>query len=177
MTPTKISRRGAVAALASAAALASGCAAIDSTWQAAKGAVGLGPKPTTPDWKSLTITAADDANQNSPVAIDVVFVREQTLVEQLATTPASRWFAARGDIVKSFPEGISVLSYELVPRQSIRVPFESFKDQKAWAVLAFASYPPPGDHRERMLLTAEAYLVQLGAKGFKAGAVKPAAAR
>ena len=157
--------------------LATGCSTIDGMTKTVGNALGFGPKPTTPDWRSVTITAAPDANQNSPVAIDLVFVREQALLDTLTATPSARWFTSRNDIVRSFPEGIGVLSYELVPRQSIRVPEAAFKSQKALAVLAFASYPPPGEHRERLLLNADAYLVQLGPKGFKAGEVKPAAAR
>jgi type VI secretion system protein len=149
-----------------------GCDTVSSLTKAV-----LAPRATTPDWRGVTITAADDANQNSPVAVDLVFVRDQALLDTLATTPAARWFTSRGDIVKSFPEGVGVLSYELVPRQSIRVPEEAFAKQRAFGVLAFASYPPPGEHRLRLKLDAEAYLVQLGATGFKASEVKPSAAR
>jgi type VI secretion system protein len=167
----------ALASVAPALGLVAGCSTIDSATKMVSNALGFGPKPTTPDWRSVTITAADDANQNSPVAIDLVFVREQALLDTLAATPATRWFTSRGDIVRSFPEGVGVISYELVPKQSVKVPDNLFKTQRALGVLAFANYPPPGEHRERLLLTAEGYLVQLGPKGFKAGEVKPAPAR
>jgi len=149
-----------------------GCSTIGDLSKSAMSAVGLGPKPKSPDWKSLTITAADDANHNSAVALDVVFVRDQALLDTLASTPASKWFSTRADILRSFPDNVGVMSYELVPRQSIRIPEEILEKQKAWGVLAFAGYPPPGDHRARLKLDAEAYLLQLGRDGLKASEVK-----
>ncbi|MBC5764492.1 hypothetical protein [Ramlibacter albus] len=149
-----------------------GCATITDIKDSALKAVGLGPKPVTPDWKAVTITAADDANQNSAVAIDLVFVKEQALLDTLNSTPAPKWFATRADIMRSFPETVSVMSYELVPRQSVRIPEALIEKQKAFGVLAFAGYPPPGEHRARLKLDAEAILLQLGRDGLKASEVK-----
>jgi type VI secretion system protein len=168
--------RIALIALVAGSQLA-GCSAISSVTKSVSSAIGLGPRAVTPDWRAVTITASDDANGNSPVAIDLVFVRDQALLDTLTKTPAARWFSSRTDIVQTFPEGVGVLSYELVPRQSIRVPEAAFEKQRAFGVLAFASYPAPGEHRLRLKLDAEAYLVQLGANGFQASEVKPAAAR
>jgi type VI secretion system protein len=171
------SRRSLGLALAFALLLAlGGCSTISDLSKSAMSAVGLGPKPVVPDWKSVTITAADDANNNSAVAIDLVFVRDQALLDTLATTPAAKWFSTRNDILRSFPDNIAVMSYELVPRQSVRIPEALFEKQKAWGVLAFAGYPPPGDHRARLKLDAEAYLLQLGRDGLKASEVKAAKA-
>lgn len=165
-------------ALVLALALAAGgCATVTDLKDSALKAVGLGPKPVTPDWKTVTITAADDANHNSAVAIDLVFVRDQALLDTLANTPAPKWFSTRADIMRSFPETVGVMSYELVPRQSVRIPEEVLEKQKAFGVLAFAGYPPPGEHRARLKLDAEAYLLQLGRDGLKASEVKTTRAR
>lgn len=173
---TRALTRFALLALLACTQLA-GCSAISSVTKSVSSAIGLGPRAVTPDWRSVTITASDDANGNSPIAIDLVFVRDQALLDTLTKTPAARWFSSRTDIVQSFPEGVGVLSYELVPKQSIRVAEAAFEKQRAFGVLAFANYPLPGEHRVRLKLDAEAYLVQLGANGFQASEVKPAAAR
>lgn len=169
--------RLARAALLLIALSLAGCSTLGDLGKSAMSAVGLGPKPVVPDWKSITITAADDANQNSAVAIDLVFVRDQALLDTLNTTPSAKWFSTRADILRSFPDTVSVMSYEMVPRQSVRIPEEMFEKQKAWGVLAFAGYPPPGDHRARLKLDAEAYLLQLGRDDLKASEVKAAKAR
>lgn len=127
-----------------------------------------GPHPHVVHWKSLVVTASPDANQNSPVALDLVFVRDAALVEQLQAMPAARWFATRADTQRSFPEGVGVISLEVVPSQSLRLEAKAFADQPALAVFAFANYAAPGDHRERLVPTAASYQLQLGPRGFKA---------
>lgn len=169
----------AARALLLAAALGlAGCTALgkltDSIKSAGADLMGLGkPHPTAPPWKSVTIAAAADANQNSPVALDLVFVRDPALVESLSATPAAKWFATRDDTLRTFPDGVGVVSVEVVPGQTLRLTDPAQIHQHALAILAFASYPPPGDHRERLQPTSDAYLLQLGPKGFKGADVHP----
>ena len=46
-----------------------------------------------------------DANLNSPVALDLVFVRDLATLDKLQALPAARWFATRADLQRSFPGG------------------------------------------------------------------------
>lgn len=124
------------------------------------------PHPKPPLWKSVTVVASSDANQDSPVAVDLVFVREPALLEVLNTTPAAKWFATRADLQRAFPEGVGVVSLEVVPGQTLRLTDHARIHQLALEVLAFAGYPPPGEHRLRLQPTAGHYLLQLGPKGF-----------
>lgn len=142
---------------------------ISKATQTVTSLVGLGPaKPASPDWNSLVVTAAQDANLNSPVALDIVFVKDAALVEVLATTPSSKWFDMKADTLRSFPGGLSLISLELVPGQSVKYNAQSLQSHKALAVFVFAGYPTPGEHRERLLLTAHDYLLQLFDRDFKA---------
>ncbi len=151
-----------------------GCGTVTDWYKSAASVVGLGPpQPKAPDWESLVVAADADANQNSPVAVDLVFVRDPALVDALMTTPAAKWFATKNDTLRSFPQGLGVVALELVPAQSVRMGREALRSQRALAVFAFANYPPPGEHRERLLPGASAYLLQLGAAGFKAAPVTP----
>lgn len=162
-------RRRALLALGLAGLLA-GCKTISS-------AVGLGPKPVTPDWKSLALRADEDANANSAVALDIVFVRDTALLDALTAMPAAKWFAGRADMQRSFPEALTVLSFELVPGQTIKVPDKLWRRAAGWGVLAFAGYASPGEHRARLVLDAPGYLIQLGAQDFSAIDLKPGAAK
>ncbi|GAB2870324.1 hypothetical protein GCM10027277_44520 [Pseudoduganella ginsengisoli] len=142
-----------------------------------RGLLGLDPKPVEPDWKSVALRTDDDANGNSAVAVDVVLVKETAMLESLLNMTASKWFATRSDLRKSFPEAMTVFSYELAPSQSIKLSNKLWDGQKAWAALVFASYGTPGDHRARMLLNTAGYVVQLRAQNFSASEIKSGSAQ
>lgn len=157
--------------------LLSGCSAIGSAVDSAKSAVGLGPKPVSPDWNSVVISATDNANGNSAVAVDLVLVKDQAMLESLQTMPAAKWFATRADLQRTFPEALTVYPYELVPNQSVKLGEKLYGKERAWGAFVFANYGGAGEHRARLLLNAEGYVVQLGEQGFAATALKTGSAR
>lgn len=132
-------------------------------------------RAVAPDWGQLVLSATADANGRSPVAVDIVFIKDPALLDVLTATPAAKWFATRIDVERTFPSALSVLSHEVVPRQSLRIERKTLAAQAAMAVLVFASYPTPGDHRVRLRLDAQGYLIELGARGFQATALQAAA--
>lgn len=158
------------------ACLLPGCGTVSGALDSTKSMLGLGPKPASPDWKAVALHAEEDANGNSAVALDMVFIRDQAVLEALMVMPASKWFATRDDLQRSFPEALSVLSYELVPSQIVKVSAKLWRNQTAWTVLVFANYSSPGEHRARMLLNTPGYVIQLGALSFNASDLKPGTA-
>jgi type VI secretion system protein len=149
-----------------------GCSAVtkftDSVKAAGAELLGTGkPQPHPAPWKRVTVAASADANLNSPVALDLVFVRDAALLETLANMPAAKWFATRDDTQRAFPDGVGVISLEVVPGQTLQLTDPAQIHQRALAILAFAAYSQPGEHRERLKPTTESYLLQLGPKGFK----------
>lgn len=157
-----------------------GCSALskltESIVSMGSSLVGLDkPHPQPALWKSVTVVASSDANQDSPVAVDLVFVRDPALLEVLNATPASKWFATRTDLQRAFPEGVGVVSLEVVPGQTLRLTDPARIHQLALVILAYADYPPPGEHRVRLQPAPGNYLLQLGPKGFL-GAQAPASA-
>lgn len=155
------------------AGVLSGCGVVSG----AGALLGLGPRPLAPDWKTLLLQASDDANDNSALAVDVVLVRDAAVLESLLAMPAAKWFASRADLRRSFPDALTVYSYEMVPSQSIRLGEQLWRAEKGWAALVYASYATPGEHRTRLLLSAPGYVVRLGAQGFDAAEIKPGAAQ
>ncbi len=151
----------------------SGCGVVAGT----RSLLGLDPKPVTPDWKSLALRADDDANANSAVAVDVVLVKDLAVLDALQAMPATKWFATRGDLQRSFPEGLTVYRYELVPGRTIKLNSKLWNEPKAWAALVYAGYASPGEHRARLLLNTSGYVVQLGAQGFSASELKAGSAQ
>ena len=108
----------------------------------------LFPKGTRVDWSELTLSAAPNANQNSPV--DVEMVLDEAMLARVTELTAAKWFGARADLQKTFPQSLSYLSWELVPGQTIRVPSSAIGSPRVAAVLVFANYTTPGANRVRV---------------------------
>lgn len=123
-----------------------------------------GPKAVKPDWKTLHIVTAPDANNNSPLAIDLVLVTDRALVDGVFALSAAQYFAARDDMRRSQPDALVVQSLELTPGQSFEVDPKPFRARKGWAALMFANYGTPGAHRYRLQLDSSGYLLQLNAQ-------------
>ncbi|MDN4037642.1 hypothetical protein [Massilia sp. YIM B02443] len=125
-----------------------------------------GPKPVRPAWHGLAFAAAFDANASSALAVDVVLVRDKAVLDTLMAMSAARYFAARADLLRTYPDALSVLGVEITPGQTIRFERKRYEGERAWAALAFANYAAPGEHRVRVALDGAACLVQLNAHDF-----------
>lgn len=135
-----------------------------------------GPKAVKPDWKELRIVTAVDANDNSPLAIDVVLITERALVDDLSALSAAQYFAARDDMRRSQPDALVVQSLELAPGQSFEIDPKPFRAKKGWAALMFANYGTPGAHRYRLQLGSSGYLLRLDAQDARLTDIKTGAA-
>lgn len=117
-------------------------------------------------WKEVVIAAADGANQNSAVAVDIVLVLEEAAIEKLSALPASKWFATRADLLKTFPGQFSYKSWEITPGQILRLPGSVFGSPNVLTVFVFADYLAPGEHRMRVDQLQNGIMIQLAARGF-----------
>ncbi|MCE3603130.1 hypothetical protein LXA47_05860 [Massilia sp. P8910] len=150
-----------------------GCGAVAG----ARALVGLAPAPAKPGWTSVTLAAAADANADSALAVDIVLVKDKAMLESLAAMSAAKYFGARADLQRTFPDSFSVLPIEITPGQQIRIDGQRFAKQRAWAALVFANYATPGEHRLRLLLDNQGYVLHLNAQEFIASDIKPGSAR
>lgn len=124
------------------------------------------PKGNKLGWDSVTIMASNDANLNSPVALDIVLFKDEASLTMAATLPAAKWFATRGEMEKTYPQAISYKSYEVAPGQTLRIPVTEFGSGRVAGVMVYADYLTPGEHRVRADQLQGMVLVQLGAKDF-----------
>ncbi len=150
-----------------------GCGALAG----AKALVGLAPSPSRPDWTSVTLAAAADANADSALAVDIVLVKDKAVLESLSAMSAAKYFGARADLQRTFPDGLTVLAFEITPGQLIRLDPARFGKERAWAALAFANYASPGEHRVRLPLDKPGYVLRLNAQEFVASDIQPGKAR
>lgn len=131
------------------------------------------PKGIKLSWDSVTIAAANDANLNSPVALDVVVLKDDASLNMLAGLPAAKWFATRGEMEKTFPQAINYKSFEVAPGQTLRIAASDFGTARVAGVLMYADYLTPGEHRVRVDQLQGTVLVQLGARDFTVTAQSP----
>ena len=155
-------------ALGLAGGMLSGCASVTG---AIKGAVDktmnlVTFKGTRLNWSKVVIAASEGANNNSPVAIDIVLVFEDATLEKVAALPASKWFQSRADILRTFPGTLSYKSWELVPGQVLRLNGDAFGTPSVAGVFVFADYLGPGEHRMRVEVLQDGIIIELGARGF-----------
>jgi type VI secretion system protein len=91
----------------------------------------------------VTIDAA--ANDNSPVAVDLLVVYDDKLVDGLLAMPAADWFRKKQQYVADHP-AVVVQGWEWVPGQSVE-PFKVAYRSGARNVVLFADYDTEGEHR------------------------------
>jgi type VI secretion system protein len=98
-----------------------------------------------------------DANENKPIAVDLVCVDDKDLAKEVSKMTATDWFQKREQIRQDFPRNsaISVSSWEWVP--GYVVPYIDVSMKKTpRAVLIFANYSTPGSHRAAIDVTRPA---------------------
>lgn len=94
----------------------------------------------------IEVTIAGEANDNSPVAVDLLLVYDDKLVDKLTEMPAADWFKNKEQYVADHP-AIVVKSWEWTPGQTID-PIQVEYRAGARNVVLFADYQTEGPHRE-----------------------------
>jgi hypothetical protein len=98
----------------------------------------------------VEVRAAETANQNQPVAMDVLLIYNKRLLQELLKMSASDWFDKRDQIKRDDPKGkaLRVWSWEWVPGQHalVELPLQA----KARTGIIFARYFSRGEHRARI---------------------------
>lgn len=115
---------------------------------------------------SVTLVAEPGSNRNRPVAVDLVLVKTEAAIDQIGALSAADWFRRKGQFLRDFPQGITVIGWEPVPALSLP-PRELTSEETsgAKAGFVFADYSTPGDHRARLEST-EAIRITLRADDF-----------
>lgn len=96
----------------------------------------------------VKVDISENANQNSPVALDVLLVYDEALLSELIKMPSNEWFEKREQIKRDYPEetGVDYWGWEWVPGQKVPVQSLPIKP-KARGGIIFAKYFSPGEHR------------------------------
>jgi len=101
------------------------------------------------DIGSITIEANDDANNGSPVAVDLVLVYDASLIPQIESQSAKAWFKGKAALTSNAGDSFSVMSWTVPPGDDVpETPIDARPG--ALAAFVFANYASKGDHRLRI---------------------------
>ena len=96
---------------------------------------------------SVSIYTAQDANQNSATAVDLVIIYDPNLANSIGKMSASQYFSTTRQLLLDNPTLLDVWHWELVPGQIVQAFPPEPGETEAYAAYVFANYLTPGDHR------------------------------
>jgi type VI secretion system protein len=99
----------------------------------------------TPAPLKLNVGINSTANKNSPVAVDVVLIKDKTFWKSAPSMAAKDWFAQKSDLQRRYGKKLLVTSWEWVPGQPI-APITVKVPRGVNGAMIFAGYPSPGSH-------------------------------
>jgi len=120
------------------------------------------------DWESVSLSVAAGANNDYPLAIDLVLVNDEVLAQKLMGMTARDWFNARNGMRKAYPDAISIDSFELAPGESIKLSDKRWSGRRVAAALVFADYLVAGPHLARVDALRGRVQLDFGASEFTA---------
>jgi type VI secretion system protein len=98
----------------------------------------------------LSVIAAPNANDDSPVAFEIVMVKDEALAAKLLTLTAAQWFDPAATWKIDFPQQLQTWYYELPPGKQIVLNPTEFAGKSSYAVLLFANYRNNSPNRLRL---------------------------
>lgn len=101
-------------------------------------------------FNDVVIETVADANDNTPVAVDIVAVTDTALLPAVQSLSAGQWFNAKSQLLRDAPDGLHVWSLELVPDSRFVAKDNPLQGVPAEAILLFARYRSAGEHRLRL---------------------------
>ena len=97
----------------------------------------------------MSIVSESGANLDGALAVDLVMSTNDDATAALMKLGAHDWFQRKTQLLRDYPEDITVASWELAPGQALQdAPVDSPGGLRD--AIVFASYATPGDHRLRL---------------------------
>lgn len=90
--------------------------------------------------KTITVESDLNSNMDTPVAIDIVFINDDSITPLLAGLNGPTWFADKHALLKRYEKQINIVSLEVVPLSFIQKLALPKDKKKAKSVLMFANY-------------------------------------
>jgi type VI secretion system protein len=116
------------------------CSGIKNKAKVIANRVTLQPSPV-----DINVGIDANANKNSPVALDVVLIKDKNFWKTAPAMTAKDWFAQRTDLQRRYGKKLQVTSWEWVPGQPV-APISVKVPRWLSGAMVFANYPSPGTH-------------------------------
>ena len=100
--------------------------------------------------EKVEVVVSPQANQDNPIALDVLIVYDKAMLDRVLMLTARQWFNQRDQFKRDFPTGYDLLQWELGPGQTAPTRPVPKGSGKAVASIVFADYVTPGHHRARL---------------------------
>lgn len=94
---------------------------------------------------SLQVAISPAANQNSPVAVDIVLIKDKGFFKTAQGMTASDWFSKKSALQRQNPKATEVKSWEWIPGQTVE-PISFVVPVDVQATMMFANYASAGPH-------------------------------
>jgi len=108
----------------------------------------------------LTFEVEPGANEDTPIALDLVAVDNEELFDKLPYLTASQWFDPQANFARDFSASLRIWRYELPPNTRMRLPQPlPFAHLPGRGLLLFANYQTPGAHRLRLDAFRKAHIM------------------
>ena len=98
-------------------------------------------------FNDVVIETAADANDNTPVAVDIVAIADNALLPTVQSLSATQWFNAKSQLLRDSPDGLHVWSLELVPDSRFVTKSSLCTALRQRQFCCFARYSSAGEHR------------------------------
>lgn len=106
--------------------------------------------PVRPAVRTIKLSAAVDANNNTVIPADLVIVYDQMVFAEIMKLSASKYFETKLALQRDHSANLQIISWEIVPGQSTPTEDVSFSHDSPVGAVLFANYDTPGDHRIRL---------------------------
>ena len=104
-------------------------------------------KPLVVEELKFNVVVSQEVNQRSPVAVDLLVIYDQTLLDQILEMTAKDWFEQREQFQRDFPDGYKSWEWEWVPGQAVPPQKLPLHARRVKGGVLFADYSAPGAHR------------------------------
>lgn len=93
----------------------------------------------------LHVALSETANQNSPVAVDVLLIKDKAFLKTAQGLSANDWFVKKTQLQRQFPKALEVKSWEWAPGQNVS-PISFVVPVDTQGAMIFANYASAGPH-------------------------------
>lgn len=96
--------------------------------------------------RTVAFQVAPRANNDTPIASDLVLILNKARESQILSLTAAQWFARRDQMLRDYPKDLAVMHFELVPGQTLPAR-PIVPSGGVVAAVLFSDYQAQGDHR------------------------------